>query len=105
MLPGLIIGIVAVLVIASMLTVSARSLNHLGYAKGGGRVVVRCRDGHLFTTIWIPLVSFKAVRLGMVRFQRCPVGAHWTFVTPVDTATLTDEEKRFAAAHPDSLIP
>jgi hypothetical protein len=24
-----------------------------------GRVVVRCRAGHLFTTIWIPGVSIK----------------------------------------------
>src|SRR5512142_2152102 len=39
----------------------------------GGRVVVRCRHGHLFTTIWIPGVSAKALRLGLWRFQRCPV--------------------------------
>jgi hypothetical protein len=25
---------------------------------------VRCRRGHLFTAIWIPGISFKAVRLG-----------------------------------------
>ncbi|HEX8946669.1 MAG TPA: hypothetical protein VF829_00430 [Candidatus Paceibacterota bacterium] len=104
MLPGLIIGILAILIMGAF-AMSARSLSRLGYAKGGGRVVVRCRDGHLFTTIWIPLISFKAVRLGMTRFQRCPVGEHWTLVTPVDTSTLTEEEKRFAAAHPDSLIP
>ncbi len=30
----------------------------------GGNAVVRCRQGHLFTTIWIPGASLKAVRLG-----------------------------------------
>jgi len=29
----------------------------------GGDVVVRCSDGHLFTTIWVPGVSLKAIRL------------------------------------------
>ena len=29
----------------------------------GGNVVVRCRDGHLFTTLWLPAVSVKALRL------------------------------------------
>jgi hypothetical protein len=37
---------------------------------------VRCKDGPLFTTIWIPLGSVKAMRLGGARFQRCPVGDH-----------------------------
>jgi hypothetical protein len=40
-------------------------------------VIVRCSQGHLFETIWIPLVSFKAVRLGTRRLQRCPIGHHW----------------------------
>jgi len=42
----------------------------------GRNVVVRCRRGHLFTTIWLPGVSLKAARLGWWRFQRCPVGNH-----------------------------
>ncbi|MEU7869966.1 hypothetical protein [Dactylosporangium sp. NPDC049140] len=46
----------------------------------GAEVPVRCRDGHVFTTDWVPGVSFKAVRLGATRFQYCPVGRHWTFV-------------------------
>jgi hypothetical protein len=36
--------------------------------------IVRCSKGHLFTTIWVPLASFKAVRLGSRRYQRCPGG-------------------------------
>lgn len=48
-----------------------------------GNVAVRCRDGHVFTTTWIPMVSVTALRLGPVRFQYCPVGRHWSFVTRV----------------------
>jgi hypothetical protein len=45
---------------------------------------VRCSDGHLFTTIWVPLASIKAVRLGGTRYQYCPVGHHWATVTRLD---------------------
>ena len=71
----------------------------------GGNVVVRCRKGHLFTTIWVPGVSLKAVRLGWVRVQRCPVGKHWTLVTPVKDSDLTDEERQAAQEHHDVRIP
>jgi hypothetical protein len=76
----------------------------LGY-KLGGNVVVRCRKGHLFTTIWIPGVKLKALDLGWARLQRCPVGKHWTLVTPVKDSDLTDEERRFAEQHHDVRIP
>jgi hypothetical protein len=76
----------------------------LGY-KLGGNVVVRCRQGHLFTTIWIPGASLKAIRLGWARLQRCPVGNHWTLVTPVRDSDLTDEERRTAEQHRDIRIP
>ncbi len=62
----------------------------------GTDVIVRCRDGHLFTTIWIPGVSFKAIKLGWVRFQRCPVANHWTLVTPVADADLSEEDRLIA---------
>jgi hypothetical protein len=52
------------------------------------KIIVRCAQGHLFTTSWVPGVSFKAIRLGRYRFQRCPVGNHWTFVTPVGDGEL-----------------
>ena len=48
----------------------------------GRNTIVRCRQGHLFTTTWIPGASLKAIRLGWARFQRCPVGHHWSLVTP-----------------------
>jgi hypothetical protein len=67
--------------------------------------VVRCRRGHLFTTIWIPGASLKAIRLGWWRFQRCPVGNHWTLVTPAKLSDLTEEEKGLAAERRDLRIP
>lgn len=76
----------------------------LGYGFGL-HTVVRCRQGHLFTTIWIPGVKLKALDLGVARLQRCPVGHHWTLVTPVKAATLTEEERRDAAEHRDVRIP
>jgi hypothetical protein len=70
-----------------------------------GNVVVRCREGHLFTTIWIPGGSLKSLRLGWWRFQRCPVGRHWTVVTPVKESELSDDELRAAGEARDIRIP
>jgi hypothetical protein len=50
---------------------------------------VRCREGHVFTTIWIPGGSLKAVRLGRWRWQRCPVGHHWTWVRRIDRSSAS----------------
>jgi hypothetical protein len=71
----------------------------------GGNVVVRCRQGHLFTTIWIPGGSLKSVRFGWWRFQRCPVGHHWSVVTPVKTVELTEQERRSASETRDIRVP
>ena len=71
----------------------------------GPNTPVRCRRGHLFTTIWIPGVSLKAIRLGWWRMQRCPIGEHWSIVAPVKPADLTRKELRFATEHHDVRIP
>jgi hypothetical protein len=97
----IVVLVVAIAVLAFRVAVVAR---RLGY-KVGGDVVVRCREGHLFTTIWIPGWSFKAIRLGLVRLQYCPVGDHLTFVTPVRDSDLTDEERRIAAQYHDARMP
>lgn len=76
----------------------------LGY-KLGPNTVVRCRNGHLFTTVWIPGVKLKALDLGVARLQRCPVGKHWTLVTPARDSDLTDEDRRIAKEHHDVWIP
>lgn len=75
-----------------------------GYGLAGD-VVVRCRQGHLFTTIWVPGASLKAFRFGWWRFQRCPVGRHWSIVTPVDKSELSEDEKRAASGSRDVRIP
>jgi hypothetical protein len=73
--------------------------------KIGGNVIVRCRAGHLFTTIWIPAASVKALRLGLWRVQRCPVGHHWSLVTPVNESGLSASDRRFARRHHDIRLP
>ena len=71
----------------------------------GGNLVVRCRQGHLFTTLWLPGVSLKSVRFGWWRLQRCPVGKHWSIVTPVKESELTEEDRRSASEHRDIWLP
>ena len=70
-----------------------------------GNLVVRCGRDHLFTTIWIPGASVKSLRFGWWRLQRCPVGRHWTIVTPVNQAELGAEQRRQAAAAHDIRVP
>ena len=71
----------------------------------GGRIVVRCREGHLFTTLWIPGASLKSIRLGWWRIQRCPVGPHWSIVVPVKDADLSSRERRRAHETRDLPVP
>jgi hypothetical protein len=66
---------------------------------------VRCRAGHVFTTIWIPLASLKAIRLGGRRVQRCPVGYHWTTVVPLDRSLAPRADLKAAAVTHDIRIP
>ena len=100
MTAGIVIAVVALAL--ALGTVAAR---RMGYAGIGGEAVVRCRAGHLFTTLWVPGASLKPIRLGMTRFQFCPVGRHWTLVTPLRESELTDEERASAAQHHDVLVP
>jgi hypothetical protein len=82
-------------------TIVARGL---GY-RVGGNTIVRCRRGHLFTTIWIPGASLKSLRFGWWRFQRCPVGRHWSVVTPVRESSLSEKELRDAQTQRDVRLP
>jgi hypothetical protein len=92
------------LIVIGVVVLATLVARRLGY-KVGGTVVVRCRKGHLFTTIWIPGVKLKAVDLGVVRFQWCPIGRHWSFVIPVRDSDLSDEERQLARQHHDVRIP
>jgi hypothetical protein len=71
----------------------------------GGNLVVRCRGGHLYTTIWLPAASVKAVRLGIWRIQWCPVGRHFSIVTPVKETDLPMMQRRAARGHKDIRLP
>lgn len=96
---------VALLITLALVVVEAVVVSQRRGYLLGARTIVRCRDGHLFTTLWVPGASVKALRLGWWRWQRCPVGGHWTLVTPAREADLTDEERDRARAHPDVRIP
>lgn len=93
------------LIIVAAFLLEPVALKLRGYRMGGRNLVVRCRRGHLFTTIWVPGASLKSIRLGWWRFQRCPVGKHWSIVSPVKESELTEEEKRVAGEHRDVRIP
>jgi hypothetical protein len=82
-------------------TLAAR---RLGYPLGPN-TIVRCRRGHLFTTIWIPGVKLKAIDLGVARLQRCPVGGHWSLVMPVLPSDLSAAERELARRHRDIRVP
>jgi hypothetical protein len=92
------------LVVAASVIPEVLVLRSRGYPLAG-EVVVRCREGHLYSTIWVPGASLKAVRLGWWRFQRCPVGKHWSFVTPVTRSGLTEDEARAARENRDIRVP
>jgi len=76
----------------------------LGYNLGVN-TVVRCRQGHLFSTIWIPGIKLKEIDLVVARVQYCPVGHHWSLVVPVRDVAMTEEERQLALAHHDIKIP
>jgi hypothetical protein len=75
-----------------------------GYSFGRS-VPVRCRQGHLFTTTWIPGASIKALRLGLWRVQWCPVGRHVDLVRLVREADLSPAERALADEHHDIPVP
>ncbi|ADP83079.1 hypothetical protein [Pseudofrankia inefficax] len=99
-----IVRLVPILVVLAVIVVGTVVARRRGY-NVGGQTVVRCRDGHLFTTVWIPGGSFKSIRLGWYRLQYCPVGRHWSLVAPVRDEDLTDAERGFAHAHHDTRVP
>ena len=92
------------LIIVAAMLLEPVAMKLRGY-RIGGNLVVRCRRGHLFTTIWLPGASLKSIRLGWWRVQRCPVGKHWSIVTPVKDSELSEGEKRIASEHRDVRIP
>jgi hypothetical protein len=97
----------SVLLVITFVTVALALLvkRQRGGLEVGGNTIVRCQSGHLFSTIWVPGLSFKAIRLGTMRFQYCPVGGHWALVTPVNESELSEEEQLVAYQNHDQQVP
>jgi hypothetical protein len=105
---GAVVAIVLVLAAGFVYVIArmgAAAGQERGYSGMGGDTIVRCSRGHLFTTKWIVGASFKAVRLGYKRYQRCPVCKKWRIVVPVPDDELTDDDRRVAAEHHDTRLP
>jgi hypothetical protein len=103
-----VVVIVAVIAVVALVALAIELLSRAARKRGytlGSNTVVRCKQGHLFTTIWVPGASIKSVRLGLSRFQHCPVGHHWTIVKPVKDADLTPEDRARAAQTHDLRVP
>ena len=66
--------------------------------------IVRCSQGHLYTTNWVWWGSFKAIRLGARRIQKCPVCGRMRMTDQVDDADLTAQERLGAESTRDSGI-
>ena len=93
-----------ILIAAGVVAGGTLIARRLGYNLGTN-TVVRCRQGHLFTTIWIPGIKLKELDLVVARVQRCPVGKHWSLVVPVREKDLTEAEFQSAREHHDIRIP
>jgi hypothetical protein len=103
-LAQILIYVLAVVILAVVAARVARMSRSQGY-RFGRDVIVRCRDGHLFMTTWVPMMSVKAIRIGLVRIQRCPVGDHVTAVQLMRDEDLTPAERLEAGRHHDSGVP
>ena len=57
-----------------------------------GDRVLRCSDGHVFTSSEIARL-FRSVHFGPRRLMRCPVDGKWRMMTNVRRDDLTDEER------------
>ncbi|WP_034087224.1 hypothetical protein [Streptacidiphilus albus] len=67
--------------------------------------VMRCKDGHLFETPFLPMVSLKAVKLPRGRYQRCPVDGRWGICDLQFTAELSEDERDEAHRNRTSRLP
>ena len=103
-LAQVLIYTLAVVILAVVAARVARMSRLQGY-RFGRDVIVRCRDGHLFVTTWLPMMSFKAIRIGLVRIQHCPVGDHVTAVRLMRAEDLTPAQRLEASRHHDSGVP
>lgn len=74
----------------------------------GPVVIVRCMRGGLFETVWIPLVSFKALRLGPLRTSGAQYTAVWrssSWSTPRHCPTLNAQRQLATPLSPFRRCP
>lgn len=64
--------------------------------------IVQCSRGAYYESKWVPLASFKAIRLGAKRLQRCPVHHKWEMTVRVPDDAVTPEIREQAERHHDS---
>lgn len=55
-------------------------------------ILVRCAEGHLFSTRAFPMQNLGPARLGPGRLMRCPRCARLRSAVPADVARLSVEE-------------
>ncbi|HEX4833640.1 MAG TPA: hypothetical protein VH478_21395 [Trebonia sp.] len=97
-------GLIVTGAVVAAYTVGTAVARRMGYAVGAS-TVVKCRAGHVFSTIWIPGASVKALKLGPWRYQWCPVGRHMALVRPMRDTDLTREARDLAASRRDVRVP
>jgi len=66
--------------------------------------IVQCSGGAYYESKWVPLASFKAIRLGAKRLQRCPVHRKWEMTVRVPDDEITPVIRERAAQHRDSRL-
>ncbi|WP_200886712.1 hypothetical protein [Phaeacidiphilus oryzae] len=64
------------------------------------RTVVRCAEGHLFSTATFPLQNLGQDRLGPGRLIRCPVCTRLRHSVPADLDKLSGAEIELAMRRP-----
>lgn len=68
------------------------------------RTIVQCSRGSYYETVWVPYISFKSIRLGSRRFQKCPVHKRWELSRMVPDDEWSPEIIAEARRHKDTNI-
>ncbi len=75
-----VVGLLVVILVAIVVVALAQWLASRLRVEGSLQILARCRDGHVFKTLLVPMLLLPVPRVGLVQYRYCPVGRHWTFV-------------------------
>lgn len=67
-------------------------------------VPVICSEGHVYGSVWVPLASLKAIRLGNRRLQRCPICGRFRMTRRVPPEEQTPEVLAAAEQRHDTRL-